>query len=59
MEATAATGEVLREIKMVRQFAMERTEAVKHARAQLTRHVQTEAIHTTVQLMEWAFWSAF
>ena len=35
VEATAATGEVLREIKMVRQFAMEKAESVKHARAQL------------------------
>lgn len=59
VEATASTGEVLREIKMVRQFAMEKAEAVQHSRAQLTRHVETEAIHTTIQLTEWGFWSVF
>lgn len=59
VEVTASTGEVLREIKTVRQFAMETTESHRHARAQLVRHLETERIHTRIELISWGFWSCF
>lgn len=55
----ASAAAVLLHVRQVRQFAMEKHESVKHARAQLARHLETEAMHARVQMLEWAFWSAF
>ena len=58
-KAVASTSEILREIKTVRQFAMEPTESCNYARGELSRSFMEEHMNTTRQLTDWVFWSIF
>jgi hypothetical protein len=52
-EAVTSTSEILREIKTVRQFAMEATEATNYARGELTRHLLAENGNVVTEALEW------
>merc|ERR1719230_1316524 len=58
-KAVAATSEILREIKTVRQFAMEPRESCNYARGELTRAAAEERMTCARQGMDWGFWSCF
>ena len=58
-QAVAATSEILREIRTVRQFAMEPRESVNYARGELARAAQEQHMACARQGMDWGFWSCF
>ena len=57
--AVATTSEILREIKTVRQFAMEPAECCRFAESEGLLAHAAEAMQGQRQLTDWLFWSAF
>jgi ATP-binding cassette subfamily B protein len=57
--AVLGTAEVLREIKTVRQFAMERKEANLFQQGELARNSMTEAMNTERSMLETFSWCLF
>jgi len=58
-ESIKSTSEVLREIKTVRQFAMETQEAANYARAGRARHFMVEGHSLLRQILDSGLWSLF
>jgi ABC-type multidrug transport system fused ATPase/permease subunit len=58
-EAVAATSQVLRQMKTVRQFAMEPMEAANYASAEQARHHRVEEEHVSRRFLETASWAFF
>lgn len=54
-----ATSEVLREIKTVRQFAMEANEAANYMRAGITKHEMVEGCFVLRESLNRLLWSFF
>ena len=58
-ESTKATSEVLRQIKTVRQFAMESKAGTEYAATGLSTHIIKQSVYLTRKSMEAAVWSFF
>jgi ABC-type multidrug transport system fused ATPase/permease subunit len=57
--AGAASSEIIREIKTVRQFAMERAESCRYAESEGNLAYISEELCSTQQCLDWFFWSLF
>lgn len=58
-EGVSSTSEILREVKTVRQFAMEPSEAAKYARNETSKVALVEECHTIRVLMDSFTWTVF
>eukprot|EP00618_Florenciella_parvula_P012341 CAMPEP_0119473752 /NCGR_PEP_ID=MMETSP1344-20130328/5260_1 /TAXON_ID=236787 /ORGANISM="Florenciella parvula, Strain CCMP2471" /LENGTH=849 /DNA_ID=CAMNT_0007506925 /DNA_START=1218 /DNA_END=3767 /DNA_ORIENTATION=- len=58
-EGVRVTSEVLRQIKTVRQFAMEPQSAAQFARSNISRHMMVEQVHIVTECARTFVWSLF